>query len=668
MEQSTAMTCSARILLCATCLLPVGAAAQTAPPIQADASRPAAAGTDTAYFEFIRGRHLESQGKMAEALEAYERAAAADPGSAQIRAEIAGLHARQNRSEDAIRAAKAALDLDEQNVEANWVLGTIYATLLDARREEGRSAAPPAGAPTPEDAIRHLERARAGRSFDNGLHLTLGRLYLAQRAWAKAIDVLFFVVDRDPGALDAQYLLAQAYEGAGQLGRAAEQLEALLATEPRFFRALLDLADLYVRQRRWQEASEAYARAVKEYPDNLDLKLRHAAALANGGQADAARDLLRTLQQARPDDARVQFLLVDVERTRRDFAAAEKAARRVMTLQPGQPLGAQALAQVFADQRRYGDVVSTLEPAIAALEKPGAEASGRSMLNLRLALGEAFVELREYDKAIAVLDRAREEAGADPAVDAALARAHVAAGRLPQALAVVREARTAHADDRRLLGLEAEVRLKTGDRDGAFALYRTAMAGRPRDPDVRLAFSALLLEAREFVQAEQLLAEARAAFPDEIAFPFQLGAVLEEQSKYDAAERAFRAALALDPKHAPTLNYLGYMLADRGQRLDEAVTLLREAVALDPYNGSYLDSLGWAYFKQGALDRAREYLLKAGDQLPANSVVQDHVGDLLFAMNDPAGAVAAWQRALAGDGRSIERHTIEKKIERARAR
>ena len=110
------------------------------------------------------------------------------------------------------------------------------------------------------------------------------------------------------------------------------------------------------------------------------------------------------------------------------------------------------------------------------------------------------------------------------------------------------------------------------------------------------------------------------------------------------------------------------MLAERGRKLDEAVKLLHEAVDLDPYNGSYLDSLGWAYFKRGAYDRAKTYLLRAGEQLPRNSVIQDHVGDLLFATSDRAGAVAAWQRALDGDGRSIERSAIEQKIEKARAR
>ena len=64
--------------------------------------------------------------------------------------------------------------------------------------------------------------------------------------------------------------------------------------------------------------------------------------------------------------------------------------------------------------------------------------------------------------------------------------------------------------------------------------------------------------------------------------------------------------IARDPEHAAALNYLGYMLAERGERLDESVELIKRALAIDPDNGSYLDSLGWAYFKDGKLDLAVE--------------------------------------------------------------
>ena len=64
-----------------------------------------------------------------------------------------------------------------------------------------------------------------------------------------------------------------------------------------------------------------------------------------------------------------------------------------------------------------------------------------------------------------------------------------------------------------------------------------------------------------------------------------------------SAEAVFRELLALRPDFAPALNYLGYMNADRGVHLEEALALIEKAVALEPDNGSYLDSLGWVLYR-----------------------------------------------------------------------
>jgi Flp pilus assembly protein TadD len=121
-----------------------------------------------------------------------------------------------------------------------------------------------------------------------------------------------------------------------------------------------------------------------------------------------------------------------------------------------------------------------------------------------------------------------------------------------------------------------------------------------------------------------------------------------------------------DPLNAQALNYLGYMLADRGRSLDEAVVLIERALQRDPRNPSYLDSLGWAYFRLGRLDLAERYLREAAASLVTNSVVQDHLGDVLFRLERVDEAIAAWRRALAGDGESIDRAAIEVKIKNAR--
>jgi tetratricopeptide (TPR) repeat protein len=129
-----------------------------------------------------------------------------------------------------------------------------------------------------------------------------------------------------------------------------------------------------------------------------------------------------------------------------------------------------------------------------------------------------------------------------------------------------------------------------------------------------------------------------------------------------------RDIIARDPLDANALNSLGYMFAERGERLDEAVSLLQRALKVEPGNPSYLDSLGWAYFQQGKVDLADRPLTEAADKLRGNSVVQDHLGDLRFKQRRYDEAVQAWERALAGDGQSVDTAKIEKKLREARGR
>ncbi len=128
---------------------------------------------------------------------------------------------------------------------------------------------------------------------------------------------------------------------------------------------------------------------------------------------------------------------------------------------------------------------------------------------------------------------------------------------------------------------------------------------------------------------------------------FILGAIYERQKKYDQAEEQFRKALQINPHNAAVLNYYGYMLADRGIRLDEATTLIKRAVAEESANGAYLDSLGWAYYKQNRLAEAEEYMRKAVDHAGHDPTILDHYGDVEAKLGRSERAAELWEKALA---------------------
>ena len=116
----------------------------------------AVAQTSSAYFEFLMARRLEALGDQAGALAALERAAAADPMSAEVRAEIAAFQLRRDRRNEAEAAAREALKLNEGNLEAHRVLGLVYSAQADAINA---NATPQKFLAVARDAIQHLERA-----------------------------------------------------------------------------------------------------------------------------------------------------------------------------------------------------------------------------------------------------------------------------------------------------------------------------------------------------------------------------------------------------------------------------------------------------------------------------------------------------------------------------
>jgi predicted Zn-dependent protease len=207
---------------------------------------------------------------------------------------------------------------------------------------------------------------------------------------------------------------------------------------------------------------------------------------------------------------------------------------------------------------------------------------------------------------------------------------------------------------------------RSGKVDQGLAILEELARSHSDDPEAVVTLAQGYVDANRAPQAVKLLQDAQTKFPGDPTIALELGAVFDKQKKYSDAENVLRQLIAKDPNNAIALNYLGYMLAERGERLGESVDYIKRALAIDPDNGSYLDSMGWAYYKDGKLELALNSLKKAADQLTTNSVVQDHYGEILFRLGRYNDAILAWTRALAGDGDSIDRTDIDKKIRNAR--
>lgn len=617
-----------------------------------------------ALYEFMMARRLEAAGDAPSALAALERAKKLDPQSGEISAEIAGYYARTNRPADAVAAAEQALKLDKDNVEAHNILGTVYAAW-----SEGGGPLPPGQTmlAARATAIEHLTAILNTplMATNPNLQMTLGRLQLRDGKTALALPILEKVAQQAPWAAEPFLLLYEAQISQGNIADAEQSLIHAAEVNPRHF---AQLAQFYERLARWPEAASAYGEAIAgSRQPSRDLQLRYAAALINtaGGGAQA-RDVLQELLKTSPSDARVLYMLSTAERSAGDEKAAEATARKIIAADPTNVAGLRALVAVLFDRFDYKQIVELVTP----LAKEPSRARGREFEGaaVLVQLGIAQQQLARWDASIAAFTTAKALTPDDPEVDAYIVQANLAARRFAGAEAVAREALSRNPDQPRMVRLRAQALLKSGRSAEANKLLEDGVARQPESREFLVGLADLYADQKRTDDAIRLLEQARKTLGDDAALTMRMANVYEAGGRMADAEKELRRLMSEDPLNADAMNSLSYMFAEKGLRLPEAVDLAQRAVKIEPGNPSYLDTLGWALFKQGRAEDAADPMAKAAAVLTGNSVIQDHHGDVLEKRGRYADAVAAWQRALAGDGEQVDRAVIEKKIKAAKAR
>lgn len=171
------------------------------------------------------------------------------------------------------------------------------------------------------------------------------------------------------------------------------------------------------------------------------------------------------------------------------------------------------------------------------------------------------------------------------------------------------------------------------------------------------------MDAKEYSKAEESLFAALKVFPEHEDLTFTLGTTYEKTGRSDLAEEVFEKIINKNPDHDKALNYLGYMLAEKGIRLIEAIDYIKRALEIDSTNGSYLDSLGWAYYQLDKLNDAKKYLELAAKKEPRSAEIRNHLGDLYYRLGELSEAIKHWQDALGLKPENEQ--LIRKKIENA---
>lgn len=502
------------------------------------------------------------------------------------------------------------------------MVGTLLAAEVAALRGEEAEAAQ-AVRDYVDAALRHGDPALARRA---------ARLAAAAGRYGLAVDAADEWRRLDPESLRAPWMRALMLARAGRVEESAAALRSIAAGQAggkhTGHDAVVEILGLAPDRRRRVRIMEAVADAGPESRYAL------ARVLVGAGEVDRALKILGALRRERPADDRYAVTHALVLQGRGDHDAALDALSGRGNDGSDELLRTHARLLASAGRRE-----EARDRYAALLERSPEDHDARWELGRLLAAMERLEDAQAHFRALYRSPDRRDGAWYFTGlIDESLA----GPDRALRAYRRVREG--AWYVSARIRA--AEIMAETGEVRWA-RWHLAATPRRAEGDDLRLyrAESGLLLRADRPEEAMTVLDAALGAYPEHADLLYARAMAAERIDRLDILERDLRAIIERDPNHAEALNALGYTLADRTDRYQEALELVERALALDPDEYHIVDSMGWVLYRLGRHEEAAEHLRRSyeGERDP---VVAAHLGEVLWALGRRDEAREIWDSAL----------------------
>ncbi|MDN3922383.1 tetratricopeptide repeat protein [Roseateles violae] len=499
-----------------------------------------------------------------------------------------------------------------------------------------------------------LDAAR--RTQDEELFKRVINIALQARAGDQALSAARAWRDSVPTSLEAQQMTIQLLALLNRPAEIAEPLSALMALTPQPQRPAL-LASLPRLFQRAAEPKKVYAsltpllqQAAREPGTRVAALAVQARLALQAGETAQALELTRELAQAAPELDDAMQLALELMPTRPEAEALITARlqaqpqNNALRLAYGRAL---ARAQRAAEAAREFRTVTETSPETAAAWF----ALGTLELDLRHAKA-AETALLEY------LKRLPEKAADEDAATANTEARQQAWLMLSQAAEQRGDLKAAESwlakVDKQHRRIETQFRQASLlARQGKLEEGRRLLQALPEtsDEDVRaklLAESQLLRDAQQWQAAYEVLARASARLPADADLLYEQSMMAEKLGRLDEMEALLKKVMTLKPEHHHAYNALGYSLADRNVRLDEARELIVKALSYAPNEPFIVDSMGWVEYRLGNQNEALRLLRQAYAARPDTEIAA-HLGEVLWVSGYQDEARRVWQEGAARD-------------------
>lgn len=607
------------------------------------------------------------------AMEAYRPAAERAPENFELQARLVRLMERSGQSDAAASAAAGLVARFRASRDSLSLLQEIAAS-------------------RPGGVVAYLSRLHESRPKDRSITFALADAYRAAGQNDRAMSLLMSEWERETDDVQVTQRLLDIYLGEGNLLAAANLLIRSLANQPEAVRELTPMwADL-MRPNRPNRLRINTIQAMELPPEAHAARLYWVSVSAERwGRNALVRSALQEAVRPTPPLAPAFRSLVTNLWATPDWSDQQKIDAVEELANSAERGGNAALAAEVRGlsliyQKKYDAAAEAIDHAIKlgakgpnvlvarALAAQGSGDEGR----FEQTLWKIISDRPTYEDAYSVLFRHHRDRGSankalkvlgtwlqnDPSsVNARLLQAALQAqlGQPELAERNLLKLFDEHPDDadviRTLLSFYR-------GQNGVQKLIDMLEKRRAERPDER-ALVEYLVEIYSALDrnpdAIRVLDEARKAVGSDPDLLYYVSSMYHQVGQQELSEQLLQEVVNLDPTHPSASNDLGYYWADAGRHLDRAEELIRIAVDAEPDNQSFLDSLGWVLYKRGKFAESRVWFEKAiGPAAFPDPIVLDHLGDVMYRLNDHENAKKQWQRTLERlDQESSERQDLK---------
>ncbi len=639
-----------------------------------------------AYVSFVRALLYKGERDIGKALEFLDRVVQLDPEAYQAHLEMGRIYLSSQRFGDALVAMERALAVNPECHEA-------FRIMARAHRMQGRL----------DEAAEAYRRATEVAPQVSNYFFQLSDLQLQLGDTEEAMRTLRRLTETDPRNSRAFRDLGEMQESSGDLEGARSSFLALTRLRSRDSLAHFDLGRVRWKLGEVGQALESFERAIFLSPDAspVDPSFQFSGFLGQTGNSESAINTLQDYTGDHPESWIAFFLLGRLEEEGSRLDEAGDAFKKTIELRPNLWGAHSGLGRVEWQSGRKETALESFEAAVSS-GSPGVrlyaldagyqflrrEGAWEEMIPFAERLAEVYRNLRRGQESyyIVIQDLALADFLADRTDEAVehLTAICEATGAYPLSKLALRA--ITRSDES--IDLEDEIDLSFSDEDTQNLFPWVGRATEDGENSIEVAAVRRFLEMAEdeallhfflglfygnqeqFEQAMPALSRSAELDPENKWIHYRLGEAYEQTKQYEKAAQSLRRSVEIDEDFDRAYNYLGYMYADQGIKLDEAKSLIERALELQPDNGAYLDSLGWVLFKQEKYDSALNYLEDAirnwgevdredGD----DPVIRDHLGDVYKQLGNTQQALYHWRRALQLDDITPELlETIRSKI------